>query len=118
MSASVIAQINAGGTQSTAIELSAALALFTGIVFIAAGIARLGWVANFMSKTVIAGFIVGLSISIIIGQLGGLLGITVTGDNSFAKLGDVLSQIGDWIRWPISARGRSGRSGRTSTISR
>ena len=49
-----------------------------------------------MSKTVIEGFIIGLSISIIIGQLGGLLGIDVSGDNSFEKLGNALGQIGDW----------------------
>ena len=49
-----------------------------------------------MSKTVIEGFIIGLSISIIIGQLDDLLGIDVSGDNSFAGARDVLSQIGDW----------------------
>ena len=96
VSASIIAQMNAGGGSDRAVALSAALALFTGMVFVVAGLARLGWVANFMSKTVIEGFIVGLAISIIIGQLGGLLGIDVSGDNSFQDLWDVLSQIGDW----------------------
>ena len=98
VSASVIADLNSGGNQASAVTLSAALALFTGLVFIAAGLARLGWVANFMSKTVIEGFIIGLSISIIIGQLGGLLGIDVSGENSFEKLWDVISQIGGWDR--------------------
>ena len=96
MSASVIADMNSCGDQASAITLSAALALFTGIVLLVAGIARLGWVANFMSKTVIEGFIIGLSISIIIGQLDSLFGITVTGENSFEKLKDVISQIGDF----------------------
>jgi len=96
VSASVIADVNAGGGSDTAVALSAALALFTGMIFVAAGLARLGWIANFMSKTVIEGFIIGLSISIIIGQLGNLLGIDVSGDNSFEKLWDVISQIGDW----------------------
>jgi MFS superfamily sulfate permease-like transporter len=49
-----------------------------------------------MSKTVIEGFIIGLSVSIIIGQLDGLLGIEVEGENSFERLWDVLGQIGGW----------------------
>ena len=48
-----------------------------------------------MSKTVIEGFVIGLLISII-GQVDDLLGIDVSGDNSFQELGSVLSQIGDW----------------------
>lgn len=96
ISASIVAGMDTGGGSGTAVTLSAALALFTGLVFVAAGIARLGWVANFMSNTVIKGFIIGLSISIIIGQLDKLLGITVSGDNSFQKLWDVFSQAGDW----------------------
>jgi len=96
ISASVIAEMNAGGGADSAIALSAALALFTGGVLLVVGLVRLGWVANFMSKTVIEGFIIGLSISIIIGQLDDLLGIEVSGENSFEQLGSVLSQFGDW----------------------
>jgi len=95
VSASIVAGLNSGdGTD--AVTLSAALALFTGTVLLVAGVLRLGWVANFMSKTVIEGFIIGLSISIIIGQLGGLLGIEVTGENAIAEFWSVLGQIGDW----------------------
>jgi high affinity sulfate transporter 1 len=96
VSLSVITQLNAGGSSGSAVGLAAALALFTGVVLLAVGIVRLGWVANFMSKTVIEGFIIGLSISIIIGQLDGLLGIQVAGENSFEQLWDVLGQVGRW----------------------
>lgn len=95
VAASIIAELNSGDG-SDAVTLSAALAVFTGTILLVAGILRLGWVANFMSKTVIDGFIIGLSISIIIGQLDGLLGIEVTGDNAIAELWSVLTQIGDW----------------------
>jgi high affinity sulfate transporter 1 len=96
LSLSVIAELNAGGDAGSAVPLAAALALFTGAVLLAVGITRLGWVANFMSKTVIEGFIIGLSISIIIGQLDGLLGIEIEGENSFEQVWDVLSQVGQW----------------------
>ena len=98
VSASVIAELNAGGAADSAITLSAALALFTGVIFVVAGLVRLGWVANFMSKAVIAGFIIGLSINIIIGQLDDLLGIEVVGDSALQELWDAVSQIGDWDR--------------------
>jgi high affinity sulfate transporter 1 len=96
LSLSVIAELNAGGDAGSAVPLAAALALFTGAALLAVGITRLGWVANFMSKTVIEGFIIGLSISIIVGQLDGLLGIEVEGENSFEQVWDVLSQVGRW----------------------
>jgi high affinity sulfate transporter 1 len=96
LSLSVIAELNAGGDAGSAVPLAAALALFTGVVLLAVGITRLGWVANFMSKTVIEGFIIGLSISIIVGQLDGLLGIEVEGENSFEQVWDVLNQVGQW----------------------
>jgi len=96
ISASVIAQLNADGGTGSAVGLAAALALFTGVILLVVGLVRLGWVANFMSKTVIEGFIIGLSISIIIGQLDGLLGIEVEGENSFERSLDVLSQIAQW----------------------
>jgi high affinity sulfate transporter 1 len=96
ISLSVVAELNADGGAGSAVGLAAALALFTGVVLLAVGIVRLGWVANFMSKTVIEGFIIGLSISIIIGQLDDLLGIRISGENSFEQLRDAISQIGGW----------------------
>jgi high affinity sulfate transporter 1 len=95
ISASVVGEL-AGGDQDTAIALTAALALTTGVIFIGAGLARLGFVANFMSKAVMIGFIIGLSFQIIIGQLGDLVGVDQTGTSSVDKLWSVISQIGDW----------------------
>ena len=95
VSASVVGELSAGD-QDTAVALTAALALTTGAVFIVAGLARLGFVANFMSNAVMTGFIIGLSIQIIIGQLGELLGIEQSGGSSVTKLWSAISQIGDW----------------------
>lgn len=95
VSASIVGELS-GGDQDTAIVLTATLALTTGAVFIVAGLARLGFVANFMSNAVMTGFIIGLSIQIIIGQLGDLLGIEQDGDSSVTKLWSAISQVGDW----------------------
>ena len=75
---------------------TSALALAAGVVFLVAGLARLGWIANFMSKAVIAGFITAMSIQIIVGQLPNLTGVPKGSGDVFQKLWDVLSQISDW----------------------
>jgi SulP family sulfate permease len=95
VSASVVSGLS-GGDQDTAVALTAALALATGVVFLMAGIAKLGWITNFISKAVMAGFIVGMSIQVLVGQLGKLLGVDQSGDNTFAKLWSALSQFSDW----------------------
>jgi SulP family sulfate permease len=95
VSASIIGSF-AAGDEGAAIALSAALAIVAGLIFLVAGIARMGWVANFMSKAVREGFVVGLSIGIIIGQLDSLVGVEVEGGDSLAELADVLSQFLSW----------------------
>jgi SulP family sulfate permease len=95
VSASVVGGMS-GGDQKTAVALTAALALTTGVVFVVAGLARMGWITNFMSKSVMAGFIFGMSIQIIVGQLGKLFGVTVADGNTFEKLWSAFSQITSW----------------------
>ncbi len=94
----------AGGDQNTAMTLTAALAFATGVLFVVAGLIRLGFVTNFMSKAVMAGFIIGMSIQIIVGQFGKLLGIELVDGNTFQKLWSAISQIGDW-NWTATILG-------------
>ena len=103
VSASVVGDL-AHGDQAQAVALTAGLALAGGAVFVVAGLAKLGWITNFMSKAVMSGFIIGLSIQIIVGQLGKLLGVDQSGDNTFSKLWSVISDIGDWT-WAAVAIG-------------
>src|SRR3954468_5010871 len=53
---------------SKAVGFTAALALATAAVYLGLGLARMGWVSTFLSKAVMAGFILGFSIGIIIDQ--------------------------------------------------
>ena len=75
MSASVVAGI-AGGNTGTFVALSAALALMVGGILVAAGIAKLGFISDFLTKSVVTGFIFGLAITIIVGQLPKILGVS------------------------------------------
>lgn len=95
VSASVVGNLS-GGDQDTAVLMTSALALTAGVVFVVAGLVRLGWIVNFISKAVMAGFITGMSVQIIIGQLGKLFGIDTGDGNSLQKLWSAVSSVADW----------------------
>jgi len=103
ISATVVGNLS-GGDQDTAVAMTAALALTTGVVFIVAGLIKLGWITNFMSKAIMAGFITGMSIQIIVGQFGKLFGVKVADGNTFQKLWSAISQVGDW-NWTATVIG-------------
>jgi SulP family sulfate permease len=103
VSASVVGDL-AGGDKDTAVAMTAGLALAAGAVFVVAGLAKMGWITNFISKAVMSGFIVGLSIQIIVGQFGKLFGADQSGDNTFSKLWSVISDVGEWT-WTAAAIG-------------
>ena len=87
LSFSIVGGLAAGSTDpSTFYALTAGLAILTGAFFVVAGLVKLGFLADFMSKPVLDGFIVGLAMTIAAGQLHKLFGIEATGDNFFGDL--------------------------------
>lgn len=73
MTASTLAPLAAAGTPLHA-TLAAQLALLSGLVLLACGLLRIGFMANFFSRPVMSGFTIGSSIVIALGQLPALLG--------------------------------------------
>jgi len=65
--------------------LTAALALAVGVVAVLAGLLRLGFLASFISEPVLKGFIIGLALTIIIGQVPALIGVEKGDGNFFQK---------------------------------
>jgi sulfate permease, SulP family len=65
---------------STYPALAAMLALLVGAVFLIARALRLGWISDYFSAAVLLGFLTGLALTLIAGQVGVLLGVDVTGD--------------------------------------
>ena len=61
------------------VALAMGLAVLSGLMLTLAGVFRLGFLAYFLSQPVISGFVSGVAILIAIGQLPGILGITVQG---------------------------------------
>ncbi len=73
----------AGGAEF--IALTTGLALMTGVLLIVAGLLKLGVLADFLSKPVLGGFVIGLAITIAFGQLGKILGYSVEADGFFRE---------------------------------
>jgi len=91
--ATVAALVPVGSDRFTA--MTAALAITTGLAALLAGLLRLGFVANFISEPVIKGFIVGLALTIIIGQVPKLFGIKKGTGDFFEQLWHVITHLGD-----------------------
>ena len=74
------------------VALAGVLAIFTALILILARFLRLGFLANFLSRSVLIGFLTGVGIQVAMGQVGGMLGVTVTG-SAIQKFFSALAQI-------------------------
>ena len=61
------------------VRLAGLAALLAGALLLLARLARLGFLANFLSRTVLVGFLTGVGIQVAAGQLPDMLGVTATG---------------------------------------
>ena len=75
------------------------LTLLVGAIQLALGLLKLGWITKFVSNSVMVGFITGVCILIILGQLGDLTGYSSEYSNKVAKTIDLLFHL-DEIAWP------------------
>ena len=82
------------GTDEAA-SFAAALALATGVLYLALGARRMGWVSNFLSKAVMGGFVLGFSIGIIIEQSRKLLGVPKVDGSYMEQLWGTIKNLPD-----------------------
>ncbi len=68
------------------VRLAGLAALLTGALLLAARLARLGFLANFLSRTVLLGFLTGVGIQVAIGQLPSMLGVSAPSPHTVIKL--------------------------------
>ncbi|NGP06782.1 SulP family inorganic anion transporter [Rhodococcus sp. 14C212] len=85
-----------------AAALTAGLALLVGALGILAGLARLGFLASFISEPVLKGFIVGLALTIIVGQLPKLFGVPRGEGDFFEKAWHLLTSLGETNGWTLA----------------
>jgi SulP family sulfate permease len=76
-------------------ELVAAITLAAGVLFLLLAVLRMGWIARFLSKPVITGFLAGAAIDVVIGELPKLTGTDADGDNAWRELGSWVRSLDD-----------------------
>jgi high affinity sulfate transporter 1 len=81
-----ITPLLAGGDAGTAIALAGMLAILVGITEIGLGLGKLGFVADLLSKEVQAGYMNGLAVTIIVGQLPKLFGFSTDADSFLSEV--------------------------------
>jgi sulfate permease, SulP family len=69
------------------------MALLVGVLLLIAGAARLGWIADLLSIPVTTGFLAGIAVHIIVGQLPGLLGVSAPGGDVLHRLVGIVREL-------------------------
>lgn len=75
--------------------LAAGLGVMVGMLCLLGGVLRLGFVANFLSKPVIVGFMHGLALVIVVAQLPKVLGLKSDGETTLEQAVSLLHRLGD-----------------------
>jgi high affinity sulfate transporter 1 len=81
----------AGGDPARYAVLAAAMALMCGSMLVLAGVLRLGFIADFLPRAVVLGYINGVALAMIVDQLGTLTGISI-------RAADTLPAMAEWVR--------------------
>src|SRR4051794_40411371 len=93
MAASLVGMAATGSSQYVA--LAGLLALMAGVLLLLARLARLGFIADFLSRTVLIGFLTGVGIQVAAGQVGGIFGVPSGSGGTIRKLVGTLGHLGD-----------------------
>ncbi len=83
-------------------DAAAAIALIVGGLCLIARVFRLGVLATFLSRPILIGFFAGISLSILIGQIGRVTGASIAAGGLFAPPAELLREA-ETIHWPTVA---------------
>ncbi len=84
---------------------ASAFVLVTGLVFLVAGLARLGFITQFLSKPVMDGFVLGLAVFVAVGQLNKLFGVPKPEGNTVEKFLGIIKELpqANWVTFLVGA---------------
>lgn len=83
-----------GDSSSSLPQFVMMITVMTGVLMFAGGLLRLGFISNFLSKPIMAGFTNGIAIVLIVGQFGKLTGIAVEHSGPFHRLLEIYEKAG------------------------
>jgi high affinity sulfate transporter 1 len=92
------------GVTADRVAVAALLALVVGVYCIIARALRLGVLATLLSRPILTGFLAGISLSIMIGQIGRLTGVKIEAEGLIGPLLEIVDKA-DLIHWPSLALG-------------
>lgn len=81
--------------------MAAAQAILCGLLFAAASFLKLGFLADFLSKPILIGFVGGLALDILVSQIVKMLGVTIGGGEFAEKIVDLTAHLGDTNPWAL-----------------
>jgi SulP family sulfate permease len=82
-------------SEAEAMALAAGMAITAGLILVVASLLHIGWVAEFLSKPIVTGFVLGLTILVILGELPNILGIPVPPGDVLSRIHDLVTGLGD-----------------------
>ncbi len=95
-----------GGDPLRAVALASMMAVVSGIVCIVAGLARLGFITELLSKPIRYGYMNGIALTVLISQLPKLFGFSIEGDGPLRELWAIASAIlNGKVNWTAFAIG-------------
>ena len=103
IAATIAPLIVAGGDPDRAVALASVLALMTGAIMVLAAVAKLGFIADLLSKPTMIGYMNGLALTILIGQLPKLLGFSVDAQGPIDELVETVKGIANGDVVPAAA---------------
>jgi high affinity sulfate transporter 1 len=103
IAATILPLVAAKGDTSRAIALASMLAIMVGAIMIVAAVARLGFIADLISKPTMIGYMNGLALTILIGQLPKLFGFKVEAEGLLRELAGVVSGVAHGKAVPAAA---------------
>jgi high affinity sulfate transporter 1 len=86
IAATILPLVAAGGDPERAIAIASLLAICVAVIMILAAAAKLGFIADLLSKPTMIGYMNGLALTILVGQLPKLFGFSVSADNLIAEI--------------------------------
>ena len=94
----------AGGDAALYAELAAMLAVIVGVIAVVSRFLRLGWIADYFSRAVLVGYLHGIAVVLVCGQLEKLTGIDISATDQLPQLKEFVQEIGN-ISWTTFAVG-------------